>query len=549
MNFLEANKILKAFSSNRNLEFSLAMSGQPEKLDIFLKASAAKKGFNCKFNTLPFNTLQQIIITGVNLSDNEVFVLLPWDFAPEADWRMGISEKHLDKEVIFQNITDTTMKLKDRSNAKFIYIPAPIPPLFFNRDDDMNLERIFIANAYSLGSTILSGSTFSMASYLDHGNPFSGSKLGYVAREIINKAILKETEPCKLLVTDLDNVIWNGVIGEDGQEGIDYGPSGKGYKHFIYQSYLKKIKNEGSLLAAVSRNDDELARQPFKEGKMILVEGDFVSIIASYNAKSSQIIELANQLNLDTSSFVFVDDNPIELEEVSSKIPNINCVLFPKYDDELIGTISQLSNYFSKKKLTREDLERTKMYQTRLKGMVPSEASGSDLTEFLTKLNMSLTIHDRSIGDLTRAIQLINKTNQFNLNGIRVHNDEVEQILTEGGSLITAELTDNYGKHGEILSCLIDNNGVVHSFVLSCRVFQRRIEYAFLNWLINSSKVKHLDLRFKYLSTERNIPAQKFIEEVYFIHLGDNYYQLDKKMFNKRYGIDHELFKLNVTVE
>jgi FkbH-like protein len=149
------------------------------------------------------------------------------------------------------------------------------------------------------------------------------------------------------------------------------------------------------------------------------------------------------------------------------------------------------------------------MYRRRLEGMVPSEASGADLTAFLRELDMSLTIHDRSQGDRTRAVQLINKTNQFNLNGRRVTDDEVAAILAEGGQLFTATLADKHGAHGEILSYLVRADGMVESLVMSCRVFQRRVEHAFFAWLASTGRAPRA---LRFASTPRNEPARRFLE-------------------------------------
>src|SRR5205807_1061603 len=101
-------------------------------------------------------------------------------------------------------------------------------------------------------------------------------------------------------------------IAEDGVEGVAFEPSGAGYRHFVYQGLLRRLRHEGTLLAAVSRNDQEVALGPFRSGRMLLREDDFVAIIASYHSKSAPVRELAQRLNLGLDAFVFVDDNPVE---------------------------------------------------------------------------------------------------------------------------------------------------------------------------------------------------------------------------------------------
>src|SRR5262249_7748607 len=154
------------------------------------------------------------------------------------------------------------------------------------------------------------------------------------------------------------------------------------------------------------------------------------------------IREIARQLNLGLDAFVFVDDNPIELEEVSSALPDVRVIRFPSSDDRMPELFDALCQLFPRTVVTTEDADRTNMYRRRLDGMVPDTSEGADLTAFLRGLEMSLVINDRSRGDRARAVQLINKTNQFNLNGRRVTDEEVGAVLADGGRLYTASLSD-----------------------------------------------------------------------------------------------------------
>jgi FkbH-like protein len=137
--------------------------------------------------------------------------------------------------------------------------------------------------------------------------------------------------------------------------------------------------------------------------------------------------------------------------------------------------------------------------------------SGADISRFLKDLGMTLTLHDRSRGDRTRAVQLINKTNQFNLNGRRVTDPEIGDVLEAGGRLYSASLSDRSGSHGEILSCLVSAEGVITAFVMSCRVFQRRVEHAFLAWLASQP---HPLGAMDWASTPRNEPFAQFLREL-----------------------------------
>jgi FkbH-like protein len=364
-----------------------------------------------------------------------------------------------------------------------------------------------------------------------------------VAEAVIEQALPPFFESCKVLVTDLDQVLWAGIIGDDGMEGISYGPEGRGFRHFLYQSMLAKLKNDGVLLAAVSRNQPEVGAEPLRSGQMLLNDEDFVSVICSYGAKSSQIAEIARQLNVGLDSFVFVDDNPVELAEVSSALRGVHCLTFPSREDGLPDFFARLVQLFARSVVTSEDRERTRMYRSRLEGMVPSKVEGADLTHFLRELQMTLTIEDRSHGPRERAVQLINKTNQFNLNGIRISEEEVQSVLDAGGRLLTGHLSDRHGAHGEILSCLITPDRVMKCFVMSCRVFQRRVEQAFLAWLAGQPFCPEL-LAFE--QTPKNLPLREFLKDAAFSPGPENCLQFDSTRFAAVHAEALELFTLRV---
>ncbi|MDH4164760.1 MAG: HAD-IIIC family phosphatase, partial [Nitrospirota bacterium] len=363
-----------------------------------------------------------------------------------------------------------------------------------------------------------------------------------VAETVIKLCVSGTDGSAKVLVTDLDNVLWAGLAAEDGPDGIKCSSEGIGFRHFVYQSFLARLKANGVLLAAVSRNDLEVARAPITTGKTLLSENDFIEILASYDAKSAHIRRLTESLNLGMDAFVFVDDNPIELAEVGSALPAITCRQFPSQDDKLAQFLNDLNALFARSTISEEDRQRTEMYRRRqtVAAQTSLGKEGTDLTDFLANLQMELVIQDRSSGDRERAVQLINKTNQFNLNGRRVTDDEVSRILSAGGKLYTAKLTDRTGSHGEILVCLVDEHNKILSFVLSCRVFQRRVEHAFTCWIVRRLGN---NLAFTYRATERNTPIRDFLKDPAFKIQGEEG-RLDGDSFQRDHGKTLELFRL-----
>jgi hypothetical protein len=183
------------------------------------------------------------------------------------------------------------------------------------------------------------------------------------------------------------------------------------------------------------------------------------------------------------------------------------------------------------------------MYRRRLEGLVPEGHAGADIREFLRSLAMRLEVTDRSGGDRARAVQLINKTNQFNLNGRRWTDDEVGAVLSRGGRLVCATLSDRSGSHGEILALLMGADRVVESWVMSCRVFQRRVEHAFLLALIDGDLAP---AAFRFARTERNEPMARFLlAELGLVEPPDGLTRFDAARFRASHGEDRALFDVS----
>ena len=539
MKYLEAHKTLLNFTGGTPLSFLLGMSGTSDQLLIFLRAFAATKGFALNVDTFPYGTLIQTISSPQEKTSKEVFVLMPWDFIPELDWRSGFPKKSLHMNALMDKASSVTEKLKKRKIEKILYLPAPTPSLFYDGQKNRKVSSLLTLEAESFCADILEPSCFSLSSYLATGMPIGGGKVSEVAQIIVNILLCQDKGTSKILVTDLDNVMWSGVIAEDGLKEIKFQPNGEGFPHFLYQSLLRRLIDEGVLVAAVSRNDPKVANEPFLKKDMLLTKKDLVALIASYDSKSSHIKSLANQLNLDLNSFVFIDDNPIEIAEVSTTLPEVTCIQFPNENDSLPKFFDKIDQLFNRGKLSNEDKVRTDLYRRRLESLPEVDLEPADLTKFLKSLNMTLELKSRTKLNMTRALQLINKTNQFNINGRRFEDNEAEKILSDNGKLFTASLYDASGSHGEVLSCLINKSGLILSLVMSCRVFQRRAEYAFLS---NILRKWNGSLKLDFRATQKNTPVKKFLSEPAFSESVDEEILIDTNLFLLSHNDDEKLF-------
>lgn len=541
MTFLEARRTVAAFAGGPALSFRLSMSGAADALEVFLAAAAARTGRTADVHLLPYDTLAQHLLR-VDPSDMpEVVLLTPWDFAPECNWRSGLPGRVVDADAVNRRATETAGRIAARRAAGILYLAASIPPVLARPEDNATLAAGLNSHAQSLGAQVLPPDYFRLATFLASGCPVASLHLADVARRVVDAASARVPTVRKVLVTDFDDVLWKGVVAEDGPAGIACDPSGQGFRHFLYQSLLLTLKAEGVLLVGVSRNDPADALAPLQGGVTIVRESDFVAILASHNAKSAQIRLAAERLNIGLQDFVFVDNNPIELAEVHTGLPEVACLEFPASDDRIPVFFNALRRFFARERITAEDAERTTLYRRRFEGIAPAHARGADLRDFLGGLEMRLTLHDRTRGRRARGVQLINKTNQFNVNGVRLTDEDVSRILDAGGQLLTATLEDRTGNHGEILSCLVSAGGVIESFVLSCRVLERRVEHAFFAWLASRP---HPPRTVRAAATARNEPARRFLADAAFAPEDQGRRAFDAGAFRERHAADLELFAL-----
>jgi FkbH-like protein len=541
LNFLEAHRAVREFRGGERLPLLLALSGTGEPFELYLRAAGARAGRAVEARFLPFNTLAQHLLEPPS-EGARVLLLAPWDLVPEADWRSGLPAAAPDESELRERALATLERVVRSRPTGLLYLPAPLPPLWPDAHRCAALADWLQSLARGLGARILPAEAFSLGSYAASGCPVSGSALGATALAAVEAALGRGRESAKVLVSDLDEVMWAGVVGEDGAEGIACAPDARGLRHFVYQTLLRRLRSEGVLIAAVSRNDPEIALAPLRTGRTLLAEEDLVVVLASYQAKSAQIQALAAQLDLGLDAFVYVDDNPVELAEVALQLPEVRREAFPSRDEELPAFLERLNAHFERRVVTAEDRDRTALYRRRLAGLAPSHMSGADLTGFLRGLGMTLRIHDRSHGSRERAVQLINKTNQFNINGRRLTDEAVAAALAAGGRLYTASLEDRTGSHGEVLGLLMTGEGTVTSFVMSCRVLQRRAEHAFLAWVAGRTPAPR---RFEVAATPRNEPARQFLGDAAFEPAGDGLLGFDAAGFRSAHADDLALFQLD----
>ena len=325
--------------------------------------------------------------------------------------------------------------------------------------------------------------------------------------------LIQPPAPRKGIITDLDNTLWSGILGEIGVEGVAWDLEHLAAHHGAYQQMLQSLADSGVLVAIASKNDGALARTALKRPDILLKPDSVFPVEAHWNPKSASVSAILNAWNIGADSVVFVDDSPMELAEVSNAHPGLDCRRFPEDPNQIAALVSELADLFGKPFDSEEDSLRLQSLRA---GAELRNGSGGveSLEQVLADAEGVLTIVPLSDPPDPRALELVNKTNQFNLNGRRFNEAEWLQYLRAPGHVVwMASYSDRFGPLGKIavLAGRVTGEGEMDldAWVLSCRAFSRRIEYAMLNALFERSGLRRLSLRFE--TTERNGPLREVL--------------------------------------
>ena len=329
----------------------------------------------------------------------------------------------------------------------------------------------------------------------------------------------------KVLILDLDNTLWGGVFADDGINKISLGPdTNDGRAYYEFQKYLLNLKKNGVLLTICSKNSFNNIRSVFSHPYMLLKENDFVNIKTNWKNKHVNIKEICNDLNISTNDCVFIDDNKVEREIVRKYLPEISV---PEIGDDASFYIDIIhnNNFFNlNKNITNEDKIRNQSYKQNIKRQkYESNFNDNDTDLFLKSLNTRIKIKKVDDFSFDRSVQLINKTNQFNLNTIRVtKNNFLNYKNSKNFFSFTCNVKDKFGEYGivSIIYGEVSTNIIVTNWVLSCRIFNRKIENSIFIFLVNYFKKKgYPKIISKYTKSSKNDYVSNLHEKLNFIRI------------------------------
>ncbi len=347
------------------------------------------------------------------------------------------------------------------------------------------------------------------------------------SRALIRSALALVRAPRKVLCTDLDNTLWGGVLGEDGPDGIQTGSTFPGIAFLHYQRFLKELAARGILLAITSKNNPADVAEAFRlrAADLALTLDDFVVRKIGWNEKSTALREIAAELSLGLDSLVFVDDNPVECEAIRQALPEVAVIQVPVEEPWRLTELLAAEPLFDTLTVTADDRNRTSEYRAQAEREALS-ATATSREDFLGSLGIVCTLLPATEAPLARAVQLLGKTNQFNLTTRRHTAAEVTRFAeTPGSQALAIRVRDRFGDAGVVGLLLAEQMTIqfagdttatcrIDSLLLSCRVIGRGIETALLAHLATLAQANGaVTLLGEFIPSAKNAPAATFFPD------------------------------------
>lgn len=386
-------------------------------------------------------------------------------------------------------------------------------------------NTVYVLNTFRWINTI-GATVFNPKSWYIGKIPYSNNFFIEAVKDIKASLIAIYGKSKKVILVDLDDTLWGGIVGDDGWQNLNLGGhDSMGEAYLDFQKGLKYLKNRGIILGIVSKNEEKIALEAINSHpEMVLKKSDFSAFRINWKDKANNILEIANDLNIGLESIVFIDDNPFERALVRDALPEVFVPEWPKNPMLYVSSLLSMS-CFDVAYLSNEDMVRSQMYKVEEKRR-ELKTKMTSIDDWINSLEMKIYIDKVGLSNIVRVGQLFNKTNQMNLSTRRMSESALNSLCEQANnSFFCIKVEDKFGDYG--LTGIIglhtnENTLFITDFILSCRVMGRRVEETMLNFIISKAESLGLPLvRAEYLPTSKNKPCldffrkQKFIETNY----------------------------------
>ena len=403
------------------------------------------------------------------------------------------------------------------------------------------ISQVHILDIAAMGSQLGLSALQNPELYINADIPYATDSEAKIAWEFVSIVSVIQGKFKKCLIMDLDNTLWGGIIGDDGMAGIQIGNLGIGKAFTEIQKWAKQLKERGIILAICSKNQEDIAKEPFeRHPEMVLKLDDIAVFVANWSNKADNIRYIQSVLNIGFDSMVFLDDNPAERALVRENLPEIEVPELPEDPAYYLPYLSSL-NLFETNSFSGEDKIRNKQYQEEAKRK-STEETFIDMNDFLKSLNMQGEIRPFQEINVPRIAQLSQRSNQFNLRTVRYSETDILRIKGSSDYLhYEVSLNDKFGQYGLISLVILEKKNAstlfIDTWIMSCRVLKRRVENYVLNHLVEEArKLGFNRIWGEYLPTEKNEIVKDFYSELGFSLLENGVWELEVDGFD---SIDH----------
>lgn len=547
----EIRKLLAAGDETPTMPFKLAFlsSYTVDPLADYITVEAAAHGITIETYVGGFGQLHQEILnpqSGLHAFQPDMTVLLASSAA--LDWPADAPTTLNDANQAAEQVVASLATLADAfaSNVTGVLVPTTLPappswPFHIAADDVMlamreanrrTLEtfdgnaRVQVCDVDALCSYYgyresLSPEMLSMACC-----PFSEMFLARLAEKVLAYVRAQKGLTRKCFVLDCDNVLWGGVVGEDGLDGIQLGPDSPGREFVEFQKTVLELFGQGVVLAINSKNNAEDVRRVLAEHPhMVLRERHFASIQANWLDKPSNMRRIAEELKLGVDSFVFIDDNPAEREMMWRMLPEVKTLEMPSNPALFARTLRETS-CFAVSGLTDEDRRRGEMYAAQRQREQLRQTAVS-VEEFLASLDMRVFIAPAAEGDVRRIARLTQRTNQFNLTTRRYTEADIAAFLADPTCRVyVLRLLDRFGDNGTVGLAIVvseNNRWRIDTFLLSCRVIGRQVEQVLTDRILRDAASQGVAaIEAEYIPTQKNGLVADFWRDMGFSMISES---------------------------
>jgi FkbH-like protein len=352
--------------------------------------------------------------------------------------------------------------------------------------------------------------------------PFRPEFLDRYARQIASYVRASKGLAKKLLILDCDNTLWGGVVGEEGLPGIQLGPDSRPGEFFYrVQQHIVDLHQRGVMIALCSKNNEEDVWEVLdKHPHAVLQKSHLVAWRINWDDKARNIGSIVRELNIGMDAVVFIDDNPRELALIAEQLPDITLLAVPEDLSAYERKIVQ-DGWFNTVSRTDEDKQRTRMYRDEHARSEQKQRFQS-LDDYLRSLETVARIGTVGDAEISRAAQLTQKTNQFNLTTRRYSEADIREFVADSDSaVLIMTVSDRFGDMGSTGLLIARRDGaaaIIDTFLLSCRILGRRLEFAFADQCMRSieEQWKVSEWRAEYIPTRKNRQTENFWETVGF---------------------------------